>query len=193
MRNLGLRLVGFLEANPHFISPHTAMCMDMARFESAQVVAFDGLMLPSLVPDDLLGRDPEKLTLGLQPYVTLLEMGYPLDEFVLAIKKKSLRAEASNAMEMEEQSSSRKRIVRLPRPKKVFVGVHRWNNSLYYKRLNPGAFHLLGALRDGKTVSEACGVAVESADDAAVDWAQRIREWFQVFTELGWLCKPSRQ
>jgi hypothetical protein len=192
MRNLGSRLVEFLEANPRFISPHTAMCMDMAHFEWAQVVAFDGLMLPPLVPDDLLGRDPEKLTLGLQPYVTLLEMGYPLDEFVLALKKKSLRAEASNAMEMEEQSSSRKRMVRLPRPRKVFVGVHRWNNSLYYKRLEPGAFRLLGALRDGKTVADACAIAVDSDNGEPVDWATQIRGWFQVFTELGWLCKRLR-
>jgi hypothetical protein len=193
MRNLGSHLVEFLEANPHFIAPHTAMCMDMAHFEWAQVVAFDGLMLPPLVPDDLLGRDPEKLQLGLQPYVTLLEMGYPLDEFVLAIKKKSLRAEASNAMEMEEHSSSRKRTIRLPRPQQIFLGVHRWNNSLYYKRLEPGAFILLNALHDGQTVAQACAAAVESAGEEAVDdWPGRIRGWFQTFTELRWLCARPR-
>jgi hypothetical protein len=188
MRNLGSRLVEFLEANPRFLTPHVAMCMDMARFEWAQVVAFDGLMLPALVPDDLLGRDPEKLQLGVQPYVTLMEMGYPLDEFVLAIKKKSLRAEASNAMEREEHSSSRKRTVRLPRPQRIFLGVHRWNNSLYYKRLEPGAFAVLAALRDGHTVAQACAAAVESSGEEDADWAGRIRGWFQTFTELGWLC-----
>jgi len=191
MRNLGSRLVEFIEANPHYLALRIDMCMDMARFEWAQIVAFDGLMLPPLVPDDLLGRDPEKLTLALQPYVTLLEMGYPLDEFVLALKKKSLRAEASNAMEMEEQSSSRKRTVRLPRPQKIFLGVHRWNNSLYYKRLEPGAFVLLNALRDGQTVAGACAAAVESAGEQDVDWAGHIHGWFQTFTELRWLCKPQ--
>jgi hypothetical protein len=189
MRNLGSHLVEFLEANRRFITPHTEMCLDMARFEWAQIVAFDGLQRPPLVPDDLLGRDPQKLTLGLQPYVTLLELGYPLDEFVLAIKKKSLRAEASNAMEMEEASSSRKRAVRLPRKQRIFIGVHRWENSLYYKRLEPAQFQLLCALRDGETVADACQRAIESDPAADIDWAERIRRWFQVFTELGWLCK----
>jgi hypothetical protein len=189
MRNLGSRLVEFIEKNPRLISPHTAMCQDMARFEWAQIVAFDGLALPPLVPDDLLGRDPATLTLGLQPYLTLLEMGYPLDEFVLAVKKKSLRAEASNAMEMEEHSSSRKRTVRLPRPKTIHLGVHRWNNSLYYKRLDVEAYRLLCALRDGQSVADACAAAIGESDDAAIDWPARIREWFKIWTELGWFCK----
>jgi hypothetical protein len=192
MRNLGSHLVGFLEAHPQYISPHTDMCMDMARFEWAQVVAFDGLQLPPLIPDDLLGRDPQKLTLGLQPYVTLLEMAYPLDEFVLAIKKKSLRGEASNAMEMEEQSSSRKRTVRLPRKGRIFIGVHRWQNSLYYKRLEPAQYRLISELRDGRGVADACEAAIESEPEPGIDWAERIRKWFQVFTELGWLCARSR-
>jgi putative DNA-binding protein len=192
MRNLGSHLVEFLEGHLQYISPHTDMCMDMARFEWAQVVAFDGVQLPPLVPDDLLGRDPQKLTLGLQPYVTLLRMAYPLDEFVLAIKKKSLRAEASNAMEMEEQSSSRKRTVRLPRRERIFIGMHRWQNSLYYKRLEPAQYRLLSELRDGRSVADACERAIESEPGGDTDWAERIRNWFQVFTELGWLCARSR-
>jgi hypothetical protein len=189
MRNMGSHLVDFLERHPRFIAPRTEMCMDMARFEWAQIVAFDGLQLPPLVPDDLLGRDPQKLTLGLQPYLTLLEIAYPLDEFVLALKKKSLRGEASNAMEMEEHSSSRKRLVRLPRRKQTFLGVHRWENSLYYKRLELPQFKLLEALQAGKSVADACEIAIASDPAEDIDWAARIRGWFQTFTELGWLCK----
>lgn len=167
MRNLGSRLVEFLESEPQYIQPHVAMCMDMARFEWAQIVAFDGPQRPPLVPDDLLGRDPAKLRLTLQPYVTLLELGYPLDEFVIALKKKSLRGEASNAIEMQQQESTRKRLVRLPRPKTIHMAIHRWNNLLYYKRLEPASFRALAALRDGSTVAEACEIAVASVAGAA--------------------------
>src|SRR5579863_4994425 len=101
LRNLGSRLVEFLNEQPHWAAPRQRMALDMARFEWAQVVAFDGLSRPALAPDDLLGRDPSTLRLGLQPYLTLLELAYPLDEFVSAVKKRdgALRSEASNAIE----------------------------------------------------------------------------------------------
>ena len=75
----------------------------MARFEWAQVVGFDGPEEKFLTVDDLLGKDPEKLRLGLQPYLTLLEMNYPLDDFVSAVKKRdiAMRSEASNAVETD--------------------------------------------------------------------------------------------
>ena len=103
LRNLGSRLVEFLQERPELTAPRQKMCLDMASFEWAQVVAFDGPAKPPLTPDDLLGRDPAKLRLGLQPYLTLLELSYPLDEFVISVKKQesSLRSEASNAIDGE--------------------------------------------------------------------------------------------
>jgi len=89
LRNLGSRLVEFLREEPKWAAPHQRMALDMARFEWAQVVAFDGPELPALTPDDLLGRDPAKLRLGIQPHMTLLELAYPLDDFVVALKKQS--------------------------------------------------------------------------------------------------------
>ncbi len=64
LRNLGDRLLDFLAERPDLIAGQQAMCLDMARFESAQIVAFDGPVLRPLIPDDLLGRDPGKLRLG---------------------------------------------------------------------------------------------------------------------------------
>ena len=42
--------------------------------------------------------------LALQPYMTLLEMAYPLDDFVIAVKRRdtALRSEASNAVDGAE-------------------------------------------------------------------------------------------
>src|SRR5438270_918730 len=86
------------------------------------------LQRPPLTVDDLLGRKPAKLRVALQPYITLLELRYPLDDFVLAVKKRdsALRGEASNAVEANRENEGAAR-ARLPRPKKVYLAVHRHN------------------------------------------------------------------
>jgi hypothetical protein len=192
LRNLGSRLVQFLKEEPKWTAPRQRMALDMARFEWAQVEAFDGLALAALVPDDLLGSDPASLHLGLQPYLTLLELNYPLDEFVLAVKKQNnaLRSEASNAVD-KEKISRRTRQIRLPGRQKVYLAVHRYDNELWYKRLPFEAYHLLAALRDGASVETAISDALADADPE-IDWAVQLQDWFKSWTELGWFCKPAK-
>ncbi len=60
----------------------------MARFEWAQVVAFDDAAQPKITTDDVLDTAPSKLRLGLQPYLSLLELNYAVDKFLLAVKKR---------------------------------------------------------------------------------------------------------
>jgi Putative DNA-binding domain len=194
LRNLGSRLVEFLQEQPRYAAPHQAMCLDMARFEWAQVVAFDEAANPPLTVDELLGKAPGKLRMALQPHLTLLEMGYPLDDFVIAIKKRdtALRSEASNAVDADRKQS-RPRRSRVPKPAKVFLAVHRYNNSLYYKRLAPEAFRILAALRDGATLAQACA-AVAPKKDPGGAFASQIQTWFAQWMEMGWFCRrPGRR
>ena len=65
----------------------------------AQIVAFDGPARPPVGVDDLLGKPAAKLRLAIQPYVTLLELKYPLDDYVIQLKQHGLRRDASNAIE----------------------------------------------------------------------------------------------
>lgn len=193
LRNLGSRMEQFLREEPHLIQPQEAMALDMARFEWAQVEAFDGPEQPALVPDDLLGRDPAVLRLALQPHLTLLEMEYPLDDFVIAVKKKgAMRSEASNAAETDRRET-RHRPVRLPRAQRVFLAVYRYENGIYYKRMTAEAFLLLGALREGATVAEACAAALASVEGDEAEWAENLKQWFATWTELGWLCKRPKE
>src|SRR5262249_38276096 len=90
LRNLGSRMGQFLAEEAEWGAPYEEMAQDMARFEWAQVIAFDEGGKPPVRPDDLVGTDPDKLTLKLQPYITLLEMAYPLDDFSLALKKQNV-------------------------------------------------------------------------------------------------------
>jgi hypothetical protein len=193
LRNLGSCLAQFIAEEPHFTQPRLAMCLDMAAFEWAQVVAFDAEALPPLSVDGLLGKDPRKLRVALQPYITLLELRYPLDDFVLAVKKRdaSLRSEASNAVQANRETAEPARI-RLPRPKETYLAVHRHDDSLYYKRLEPAAYLILTKLRDGASLAHACAAAVSDDGDASQRTAQ-LRHWFANWTELGWFCTRSKR
>jgi hypothetical protein len=185
MRNLGHALADFIGKNPELVSPQFELALDMARFEWAQVEAFDGRSLPAVTVDDLLGKDPAKIRLGLQPYLTILRLGYPLDEYLIRLKKTGLRKDASNAMEEQSpKEAPRVRQPRIPRAKETFVVVHRLENMLYYKRIEQRAHRLLMELGKGATLGRAIKAAFANRPDAEL-----IRQWFESWTGLGWFCK----
>jgi hypothetical protein len=188
LRDLGSRLPAFIQAEPSFSAPRTALAVEMARFEWAQVVAFDGPSDPVLTQDDILDAG-SKLRVALQPHITLLDCAYPVDEFALALKNRdeALRGEASNALTSMPASKPARR-PRLPRAGRIRVAVHRQNNMLYFKRLEPEAYAILAALRDGRPLSAACAAALRDADPS-LDWECRVRDWFNTWQSLGWFCR----
>ncbi|MDD5261469.1 MAG: DNA-binding domain-containing protein [Methylacidiphilales bacterium] len=188
LRNLGSRLEKFLREQPKWAGKKLALALDIARFEWAQVVAFDGEARPPLGTDELLDLDPAKAQLSLQPYITFLALDYPIDNFVLAVKKhEALRGEASNAMDSAPKAAKLNNVP-LPKREKIFVAVHRHENALYYKRLEPEAFVLLNSLRKGASLETACRRALRGASPQ-VDWQSKIKEWFQNWSALGWFCQ----
>jgi hypothetical protein len=193
LRDLGSRLEAFIRAEPQWVEPHLALALDMVRFEWAQVVAFDGPGLPPIHIDALLDSNPAMLRLGLQPYLSLLDLGYPVDNFALAVKARDADAisdQASNTVSTapEGPREGAKRPPRRPKPERIHLAVHRCDNQLYFKRLQADEFTLLSALRDGSTLEEACGVALESAPETAGDFAEKVRRWFETAASLGWFC-----
>lgn len=191
LRNLGSRLEKFLREEPHWAGAKFDLAFDVARFEWAQITAFDDEARTPLHVDELLGSDPSKLQLGLQPYIAVLALDFPVDDFMLAVKKHdALRAEASNAKTSAPKIKRAKKVP-LPKRAKTYVAIHRHDNSLYYKRLTPEAHALLVALRKGATVEEACARALKKADPK-INWAEQIKTWFQNWSSLGWFCKYSK-
>jgi hypothetical protein len=194
LRDLGSRLVEFLREEPQWAAPREELALDMARFEWAQIVAFDGPSKPPITPDDILDTPPAKLHVGLQPYLSLLELDYAVDDFLIAVKKKesdALRGEASNAVDSAPTARARRNPIRPPKRAKVYLVVHRHDNMLYYKRVDPEAFAILSALARGATLENACANAVAASNRTDIDWAAQIKEWFDDWAVLGWLCRPS--
>jgi hypothetical protein len=190
LRDLGSRLEQFLREEPQWSAPREALALDMARFEWAQVVAFDALARPPITTDEILDTPSAELRLEIQPYVSLLALRYAVDHFLIALKKGNtdgLRAEASNAVEPIPKASMRKKRVRLPARADIHLAVHRHDNQLYFKRLEPEAFAILTALERGLTVEDACAEVINSSGRSDIDWAAKIKEWFQNWAALGWL------
>jgi len=183
LRNLCARLPQFIREAPRWTAPHTALAHAVARFEWAQTVAFDGEARPVLTPDDIADVPPAKLRLALQPYLSLLALDWPVDDYVLAVKKRdALRGEASHAVDHGLRAASRRTASR-PRRRRVFIVVHRYNLQLYYKRVDAVAFKILTALAAGRPLAQAVAAAGRGVKPAPV------RDWFATWMELGWFCR----
>jgi hypothetical protein len=192
LRDLGNRLEQFLREEPHWAAPRQELALDMVRFEWAQVVAFDGSSKPAISPDEILDTPAGKLRLGLQPYLSLLELNYAVDDFLIAVKKQEsdvLRGEASNAVGSAPRERNHRKGSRPPKREKIYLAVHRHDNMLYYKRLDPEAFVILTDLCRGVTLEDACAKAVTASNCTNIDWAAQIKEWFDDWSALGWLCR----
>ena len=193
LRNLGSNMVTFLKKEPRWLGRQAQVALEMAQFEWAQVVAFDGPELPLLVFDTLQGRDPKEIILHVQPYITPLALSYPLDDFVLALRKtESHRAEAS--AERARPIEKSKKVRGLPKRSPTFLVVHRFQNTLYYKRISKPAFILLTALMKGKSLHHAClaaGRTFSSKEIRADLPAKEIQQWFTTWSGLGWFGVPQ--
>jgi len=191
LRNLGRRLEAFLRAEPKWVAPHQRLALDMVRLEWAHIVAFDEGANPAIHVDDLLGRDPAKVRLALQPYITLLEVFYPVDDLLIAAKHGDdrLRAEASNAVELHDRHTAHIKFRHL-KPRRQFIAVHRMNCAVYYKQLTREQFEILRALQSGATLEKACAVLLKSRGSAAQESAAHVQQWFRDWSSFGWFRQP---
>ncbi len=189
LRNLGSQIETFLREEPHWTLPHEKLVLDMARFEWTQINAFDGEQKPVLSPGHFSGKELSKMRLSLQPYLYLLELHYPIDDFLVSLKKHNeMRSDASNAVE-EHKKVARQKKAPLPKPQQTYVAIHRQNDVLYYKRLEPEAYQILVGLKNDLPIAEACARALLPSLHQNQDWPAKIREWFQAWMSLGWFCK----
>jgi len=188
LRDLGNRLEKFLAKEPHWMAPHQKLARDIVRLEWAHIVAFDGEALPPLEIDVLLdGGDPAKLRLGIQPYLTFLVCDYPVDNFILAVRRREEpKGEASNAIDDRRKLTKTKKVPR-PKPEKVFLAVHRLENSVWYKRLEPEAYLICSALKKGLPLQTACERAFRRRK-ADANFGATLQNWFAQWAAFGWFC-----
>jgi hypothetical protein len=191
LRDLGSRLESWLRAHPEFIAGNERMALDMVRLEWADIEAYDAAEFPILTQGELasMGEDP---TFHLQPYVQLLDLAYPVDEFLLKVRETEEPQSdiSSNIVMMDSADAKPHKKHLLPKAKKVYLAVHRQEFSVYFKRLNPEAYALVKALQQGQTLSQAIESSVDRTGKKLERIMEQLHDWFANWSQLGWFCRP---
>ncbi|WP_263408991.1 HvfC/BufC N-terminal domain-containing protein [Terriglobus tenax] len=189
LRNLSSRLPAWLAKNPGHAGRRHRLAIDVARLEWAYIEAFDNRLMPSLSSEDLASLGPDK-TLALQPHLQLLELSYPVDELVLAVHR---NAPAKDIVSNTSVTHKHRDKLSLPsiRRKTLYLAVHRFDDSVYYRRIDREAFLLLTALRDGSAIMDALQAVLAGKKQKPEYTVAKIQECFTHASELGWFCRPS--
>jgi hypothetical protein len=182
LRNLGSRLPQWLGSHPEWMQPNGRLVRDMTNLEWAHIVAFDAAELPPLKPEDLASEGTVYLTL--QPYVTLLELEYPVDDILLAARK------GQRCYTTSSEDGGRAAI-KNAKSATVFLVVHRADFSVHYKRVEREAYLLLSAIQDGLSLSDALDLTFADSDIAEEIQARQIEQWLRTWMSLGWFCKSN--
>ena len=135
------------------------------------------------------GRErSDRLKIGVQPYVSLIEMWHPIDDLLGKLKNATIETGSVSNAVAATRSRRRKRLAARPRKEPLFLAVHRHDLSVFYKRLEPAAYNLLVALRKGETLDAACAHALAGAKELPEQSAAKVQAWFSNWMRLGWLC-----
>jgi hypothetical protein len=192
MRNIGSKLEPWLRQHPKFAGLRQQLAVDMVRLEWAEINAFDGKRETPLTPADLAKANPAKLRLRLQPYITLLDLKYPVDDLLLAVRKDAEDVSvASNAMN-ERHKTKRVKAVAGMKPSPIFLAVHRLGEEVYFRRLEREEFAILSFLRDGKSLNAAIDAGLRRSNTPVTERPLLIQKWFQTWSTLGWFYPRTK-
>jgi len=169
LRDLGAQLETWLMANPGIAGDSQQAALDMVRLEWADIHAFDSEERQALGAGDLKKLTP-RLRLGLQPYLSLLELHHPVDEIRLSGKRP-----------------------RTWKPSEIFIAVHRQELTVFYRRLSREEFRLLLALSEGSPIGAAMERAFAGSEIAQTDVPPLLTEWFSNWSKFGWLTQSGRK
>src|SRR6202040_1646091 len=166
-----------------------ALAVDIARLEWADIEVFDGKAEPALRPEDLRAEAGAKLKLKLQPYLRLLDLRYPVDDLLLEVRKEDEDTDfASNAFQ-ERHKRKRVQAVAKLKPGRIFLAVHRVDDSVFFRRIEREEFVILSALREGKALGKAIEMAFRTSRVPVGKRAASVQQWFQNWAALGWFCR----
>jgi hypothetical protein len=187
LRDLGSRLPEWLERNPRHAGKPQALAIDMARLEWAHIEAFDSAAEKALGPEDLIELGPY-FRARLQPYIRLLDLTYPVDDLRIRVNAgDDERGATSNAALKQKRGRAPGRAIRLL-PERIFIGVHRLDDMVYYRRLVEEEYLLLDAVSRETPIGPAIEGAFKRSSISEETQQTLLDEWFTNWAGLGWLC-----
>jgi hypothetical protein len=189
MRNLGSKLAEWLADHPKFALRRQRLALDVVRIEWAFIEAFDNAERTPLTLDQIATLDGGS-ALGLQPHLRLLDLDYAADDLVLALHQQQKRGTTEAGIKHDEGPEPPVRLPRLRR-RPTWLAAHRFDNAVYYRRLEREEFLTLGAIRAGLPLGEALEAGFRESAKPEARRPALVRAWFAHWAELGWLCAPE--
>jgi hypothetical protein len=129
--------------------------------------------------------------LGLQPYVRLVALSYPADEFMIRLRQDAGSSDVSSNNATAKRKSHPVRRVMSPSSEPVWLVVHRQDFTVYYKRLRREEYQMLVALQSGEPLGEVFTAGFANSSMTEQGRSGFLQECFQQWTTLGWLHEPS--
>src|SRR5579885_3351992 len=182
LRDLGSRLESWLRAHPEYAGRRLALALDMIRLEWAHIEAWDAREEKALGPEDLIEPGPE-LKLRLQPFVRLLALDYPVDKLRLGLHAGGHETASNLVLNKIRRRTGAAAPVK---PRRIHLAVHRFDLSIYYRRLSLEEFTLLAALRRARTLGAALASCCRTSRLPPDKLHSHIEQWFAAWAELGW-------
>jgi hypothetical protein len=185
LRNLGSQLETWLVRNPIWIQPRESLALDIVRLEWAHIEVFDAGRELTLTSADMQ-LSGLALRVSLQPYIRLLDLSHPVDDLLIDVHDREWSSNASsNAAGLRQRRARVRRYAQLA-PKRVYLAVHRIDDSVYYKRLQREAFRLLKAVAEQNSLGQSIDIAFENSSMPEEERLSAIQHWFANWAELGW-------
>ncbi|MDE3105191.1 MAG: putative DNA-binding domain-containing protein [Acidobacteriota bacterium] len=191
LRNLGRNLEAWTRTNLQFVEPYAALALDMLRLEWAHIESFDMAAVPSLQPE-ALGEVDEATRIGLQPHVMLLALQHDVDNALIALQRDAGSSNSSVNNAASARVVRRVRSLSGVQQQELFLAVHRWQDTVYYKRITREDFQLLRAIRGGSTLMESIEAAFAGSTLQDEARAAYLQSAFQHWMAMGWLC-PAQE
>ena len=187
LRNLGSRLEAWMTRHRDWLGPRADLALDMARLEWAHVETFDEVAEP-LLEDAALAALDESTVLRLQPNLRLLHLHFPVDDLLIEVRNdQGSSASSSNSAQAGRRHRSVRRVLDQP-PQELFLAVHRSENTVYYKRIEPEDYRLLRALQTGLALGEALETAFVGSPLPEAERDLFLQEAFRTWRRLGWFA-----
>lgn len=186
LRNLSGGLPKFLALSPALGGRRHQLAVDVARLEWAYIEAFDGRQLVPLTSEDLQTIGPES-RISLQPHIQLLDLYYPVDELVLAVHKTTPESDIVSNAAKERRTENQRKAPSVQR-QRTYLAVHRYDDSVYYRRIERATWMLLKALSCGASIAESIDEAFAHSRMKDDERTSFLQETFAHASELGWLC-----
>ena len=189
LRNLGSKLPEWLGGHPQWSGRRQLLALDVAAIEWAFVEAFDNAERTPLTLDRIATLDGGSL-LALQPHLRLLALTYAADDLVLALHKQQKRGASEAGVKHDDGPQPPAKLPKLRR-RRTWVAAHRFDNAVYFRRLEREEFLTLASIHQGLSLGEALEVGFRDSSKPEARHPALVRAWFSHWAELGWICAPE--